>query len=91
MNAETIQRLVRLEVDLGDAGKEEEALQTFRLRLVAEDAELVRRVRDRLAERFTDAKEHGATLRELAEISGYSIETVRKWIEKANTQQKGSK
>lgn len=90
MNAETIDRLHRLELDLENAGKEAEALQTFRLRLVAEDAELVRRVRDRLATRFADAKENGATLRELAEISGYSIETVRKWIEKS-TQQEGPK
>lgn len=90
MNAETIGRLHRLEIECQNDGQEEQALQTFRLRLVAEDAELVRRVRDRLATRFADAKEHGATLRELAEISGYSIETVRKWIEKA-TQQKGSK
>lgn len=83
MNAETIDRLHRRELDLDFADRPEEALQVFRLRQVAQDAERIRTSRDALARHFAEAQKHGATLRELAEVSGYSVETVRQWIEKA--------
>lgn len=82
MNRATVERLERLEADLDFAGREAEALQAFRLKLVAQDAERITTARAALAKDLADAKKHGATLAELAEVTGLSIEGVRKIIQK---------
>lgn len=84
MNAETIARLKRLEVELDLEDKDEEAMQVFRLIRVATDAERIRTTRESLGRHYAEAQAHGATLRQLSEISGYSVETVRRWIEKTS-------
>lgn len=88
MNAETVERLLRIEGDLDvkaataesqaeRAMYEEQALQAHRIRRVAEDAERLADAKTRLQKDLVAAKDNGATLRELADASGLSIETVR--------------
>src|SRR5690242_14089250 len=90
MNRATVERLERLELDL-DAqaavreGEEKtrleaQALQAFRLRQVAEAAERIADAKVALARDLAEAKKHGATLQELADVSGLSVETVRQRI-----------
>jgi DNA-directed RNA polymerase sigma subunit (sigma70/sigma32) len=82
MNEETIDRLHRHELELDFQNRQAEAVQVYRLRMVAQSSERLTRATLERAKWIIDAKKHGSTLRELAEVSGLSIEGVRQIIQK---------